>query len=518
MINWKSDKMKSKQCPRRGVLSCKGRFILLISLVLFISPLIAQESWPLSTDWKTLISSDWTPFSDPQDVSQGYIDFVIDDNGSCGYYWATSTSLFFRMVIRVNPINKKNEMTQNAWGIMLDVDKDNYLDWFILLGGVSSNLWAYPNAVEFPDNVEDGTENWIIVAPYEGVNVYVQHTAAPSTTYPDAYYYDIQVPFTALQMTGYDRNMNYNSTFKVVYGSNTSESLSNMADLTGISTTLGDAFAASATYTPSQPDSYGEVYDTRDTNPYSDAGIWYRNETVTVSGSGWPTSNSTYYNSGQHNVRIVDQSCTTIWSGSITTSTDGSFTSYSLWTIGTSVIPGMYTFQVEDPRETGTYKTYDSFEIQAPVISVSKTAGTSVIDPGDTVVYSIKINNDGNLTGNLTTITDDLPTGFSYIAGSSCGLTTSNPNINGSQLIWTDTWSVNALDSLNLDFSVKASLTPGSYSNNASISGSNFVTKSTGSTAEVQINGPTLTLSKSVDKSSASPGAFMCTFTSLSQM
>jgi uncharacterized repeat protein (TIGR01451 family) len=488
-----------------GNSSKKSRLILFILLIIFTYSLFAQESWPLETDWNPLISSDWSQFQDPQDVSQGYIDFIDDSDGNCGYYWATSTSLFFRMVLRVNPINKKNELTQNAWGIMLDVDKDNYLDWFILLGGISSNLWTYPNTVGVPDNDADGTENWIVVAPYEGANVYVTHSAAPTPTYPDAYNFDIQVPYTALQMAGYDRNMTYNSTFKVVYGSGTSESL-NFADYTGTSSTLGDAFAATATLTPSQPDSYGEIYDTRDPAPYSDGGVWYRNETVSISGSGWPTSASVYYNSGQHNIRIVDESSSVVWSGTMATSTSGDVSNYSLWTIGSTVLPGIYTFEVEDPREPGTYKTYDSFEIQTPVMSIGKTVDASPVDPGDTVQYTVKIVNDGNLSASMTSLVDDLPLGFSYLTGSSTGLTTSDPSINGQQLTWSGIGSLSGPDSVNLVFSAISSVTPGTYYNSASVSGSNFDTKSTGSTAELLINGPGLSLVKSTDMASAAPG------------
>lgn len=504
MIDRKSTKMKRKKRPIRGALSRKGRFILLIFLALFMYPLVAQESWPLSTDWVPLLSSDWTSFTDPQDVSQGYIDFVEDTDGSCGYYYATSTSLFFRLVMRVNPINKKNEMTQNCWGMMLDVDKDNYLDWFIMLGGISSVLETYPNTVAYPDNDADATAFWTVSLPFEGANVYVSHTAAPTPTYPDAYYYDIQVPYTALQ-NGTSKDMDSNTSFKVIFGSGTSESL-NFADYTGPSTTLGDAFASTTTNTPSNPDSYGEIYDTRDTDPYSDAGIWYRGETVTATGSGWPTSTSAYYNSGSHNARIVDQSSSNVWTGYMTTDVNGDFTSLSMWTIGNTVLPGIYTFEVEDPKNPGTYNPYDNFEIQAPVISISKTIDASPVDPGDTVQYTIKIVNDGNLTGNLTSVVDDLPTGFSYLTGSSSGLTTSNPSISGSQLTWSGTWSLSGPDSVNLVFSAISSTTPGTYTNSASVSGSNFDTKSTGATAEVQINGPSLSLSKSVDVSSATPG------------
>ncbi|MCF7833635.1 MAG: DUF11 domain-containing protein, partial [Candidatus Marinimicrobia bacterium] len=490
----------------RGYSSRKGLTIFIILSALFTYPLIAQESWPLSTDWKPLISSDWEPFTDPQDVSQSYIDFIEDINGSCGYYWSTSTSLFFRIVLR-NTAAKKlgaTELNQCGWGIMLDVDKDNFLDWFILVGGITEELYTYPNALTFPDNTADGTEYWSIFDPFGGAG-YIQIIAAPTPTYPDAHYLDVQVPYTTLQMTGYDRNMNYNTTFKVVFGSGTSESL-NFLDYTGISATLSDAFAASTIFSPSQPDSYGDIYDTRDTDPHSNAGIWYRNETLTISGSGWPTSTSAYYNSGQHNVRIVDHSSSIVWNGSMTTTTTGNLSSYSLWTIGTSILPDIYTLEVEDPREPGTYNSYDTFEIQAPVISITKTVNYSTVDPGDTIQYTIKIVNDGNLNGNLTSVVDDLPSGYSYLNNSSSGLTTSNPSINGSQLTWSGTWSLSGPDSIDLVFSAISSTTPGTYTNSASVSGGNFDTKSTGATAEVMINGPGLSLVKSVDKVSAAPG------------
>lgn len=495
--------MKGSKHLFRAEASGMKRWIFCALLILFVLPLTAQDSWPLSTDWVPLLDQDWSLYDDPQDVSQGYIDFVPNDEGSCGYYYATSTSLFFRLEMRENPINKKGELTQNCWGMMLDVDKDNNLDWFIMLGGISSVLETFPNVVTYPDNDADATANWSIDFPYE-IEGYVTNTASPSTTYPDAYYLDIQVPYSALQSGGL-RDMDFNSSFKVVFGSGTSESL-NFADYTGPSTSLGAAFATSTVSTPSNPDSYGEIYDTRDTDPYSNAGIWYRGETVTASGTGWPTSTSSYYTSGQRNVRILDSLTSSIvWSGTTTTGTDGSFTGNSLWTIGSSVLPGTYIFQVEDPRSSGTYNPYDKFEIQAPVMSISKSVDQATVDPGDTVVYTITINNTGTASGNITTIVDDLPSGFSYVSGTTTGLTTSEPS-GTSQLTWTGTWSVSASDSLTLTFKAKASLTPGTYDNTASTNGTNFDSKTTGPTAQVQINGPGLTLTKSVDKASAAPG------------
>jgi uncharacterized repeat protein (TIGR01451 family) len=193
----------------------------------------------------------------------------------------------------------------------------------------------------------------------------------------------------------------------------------------------------------------------------------------------------------------------------ITTDANGDFAGVSTWTIGNTVLPGIYTFEIEDPKNPGNYNSYDNFEVQAPVISISKTNDGTPIDPGDTVQYTIKIKNTGTLGGSMTSVVDDLPSGFTYLTGSTSGLTTSDPSISGSQLTWSGSWSLAGPDSINLVFSAIASLSPGIYTNTASVSGSNFETKTTGATAELQINGPSLNLNKSVDKLSAAPGDTM---------
>ncbi|MCK9483087.1 MAG: hypothetical protein M0R34_01825 [Candidatus Marinimicrobia bacterium] len=189
----------------------------------------------------------------------------------------------------------------------------------------------------------------------------------------------------------------------------------------------------------------------------------------------------------------------------ITTSADGTLINTPLWTVGLSVLPDVYTIQVEDPRNPGTYISYDSFEIQAPIISVQKTTSTPSVSAGSNVSYSIQIQNTGNITGSLTNIVDNLPSSFSYVTGSATGLTTANPAINGSQLTWLGTWSVPVAGSVTLYFNAIAG-GGGNHYNNVTIGGDNFAVMSTGPTALIAVTGPTLTLSKTVDKTSAAPG------------
>lgn len=450
-----------------------------------------------------MLNSDWTYQVDGIDGGPSEIDFVTDNNGISAYYYATPNSLFFRMVLYSSPLQNVKNLRPFAWSVALDADLDGYLDWIVLLGGKQEMLWTYPNVNGYPDNIADLTENFSVANPIQ--NSYVRTASAASANFPNATYLDIQVPYTALQMLSYPRNIYYENTIAIVYGSNTNENASSVTDLIGTATTFDEALASVVNYTPSMPESYGNIYDTRDTAPNSNAGIWYRNETLTVSGSGWPASTSLYYNSGQRNVSIINSESSLLWNGVLTTDAIGSFSNYPLTTIPLSAMPDIYTFMVEDPRNPGTYNAYDSFEIRAPVISLQKTTNDTVVNAGGIVNYSIEIQNTGNVGATLSTITDLLPQHFSYVAGSVSGLTNSDPAISGQQLNWIGSWNVPSGGSVTLNFQAKA-LQRGTFYNEVSISGGNFGVTLSGPTAEVNVTGPTLTLSKSVDKSSAQPG------------
>ena len=92
--------------------------------------------------------------------------------------------------------------------------------------------------------------------------------------------------------------------------------------------------------------------------------------------------------------------------------------------------------------------------------------------PGGAVQYTITINNPSLGAITLDTITDSLPAGFSYMPGSTTGVTTADPGIAGQDLTWSGPFLVPAASSVCLQFNATASLTPGDYFNNAGRSGS----------------------------------------------
>ncbi|RKY55637.1 MAG: hypothetical protein DRP93_02980 [Candidatus Neomarinimicrobiota bacterium] len=483
--------------------------ILLSIIILFLfntSELFPVESWPSDGDWVTMRDYNWVIYPNTLNrIRERQVDLVPDSYGVIAYYWSSETSLFFRMTLR-ETVEFFGRLKRGSWFIVLDTDMDNYMDWLIQLEEKTQSLLIYPNEDSYPDNSPDKSENFTVPSPISAG--YVRVLSAGTAANPFAVYLDIQVPFSALQKTAFDKNISYTTPFLMYYATNKDDRLK-IKDILGSSRSFDGAFRQAMLYTPSRLTSFGRFYDTRDANSYTDGGVWFRNEDLTVSGLRWPTYSSPYYNNGNRNVKITDSDNNTIWSGFLTTTTSGTFQNYSLTSLELSLLPGIYNIQIENPLIPGEYNTYDFFEIKAPIISVGKATSTPVLSSGSNAGYSIQINNTGNIDGILTTITDILPYGFTYVSGSSHGLTTSDPIINGNQISWQGNWNVPVSGSINQDFLLKSSLVRDEYLNNATIGGDNFAVKNTGPTAGVQVKAPVLSLVKSVDIESVTPGEIM---------
>ena len=148
-------------------------------------------------------------------------------------------------------------------------------------------------------------------------------------------------------------------------------------------------------------------------------------------------------------------------------------------------------------------------------MSVTKTVSSSQALPNTNVAYTVTVKNTGSNTANIISVTDTLPGGFSYVNGSTSGTlsVTSDPSGKpGPTLTWTPTapatsWAVGAGKSATLIFHALTAGSRGTYKNSVSVSGENFVAASALNTAQVQVVSPVMSISKSVDKSSAPPGA-----------
>jgi uncharacterized repeat protein (TIGR01451 family) len=120
-------------------------------------------------------------------------------------------------------------------------------------------------------------------------------------------------------------------------------------------------------------------------------------------------------------------------------------------------------------------------------LSTTKTADSSSAVGGHADGYTITVTNPNTTAATLTSITDDLPAGFSYTAGSTSGVTSSNPTVNGQQLTWSGSFTVPPSGQVSLHFGVVVSTTPGTYVNNAGGTAVDLAVVPTGSTAPVTV-------------------------------
>lgn len=120
-------------------------------------------------------------------------------------------------------------------------------------------------------------------------------------------------------------------------------------------------------------------------------------------------------------------------------------------------------------------------------VTVSKAVLPATVYAGDTVDYTITIENSSSITAFVTQIEDLLPAGFTYQSGSTGGLTAAEPAINGQTLRWSGNWQVAPGQSRSLTLQAVSSTVPGWYQNRATISGANFSDVTTGPTAGVTV-------------------------------
>jgi uncharacterized repeat protein (TIGR01451 family) len=127
----------------------------------------------------------------------------------------------------------------------------------------------------------------------------------------------------------------------------------------------------------------------------------------------------------------------------------------------------------------------------APLVT-SKTADSATVGPGGADGYTITIHNPNAVSATVTSISDTLPAGFTYVAGSTTGAATANPSSSGQTLTWSGSFAVAADGDLTLHFGVTVSSTPGTYTNSAGGEAGAVAVAPTGPTAPVTVEAATV--------------------------
>jgi uncharacterized repeat protein (TIGR01451 family) len=123
-------------------------------------------------------------------------------------------------------------------------------------------------------------------------------------------------------------------------------------------------------------------------------------------------------------------------------------------------------------------------------LSTEKVADASTSAAGARNGYTITVRNPNPGSVTLSSITDTLPAGFSYVAGSTTGATTANPSISGQTLTWNGSFAVPGAGTRSLAFDVTVGSTPGQQFNSAGATATGgFSVAPTGPTAPVTVTG-----------------------------
>jgi uncharacterized repeat protein (TIGR01451 family) len=139
-------------------------------------------------------------------------------------------------------------------------------------------------------------------------------------------------------------------------------------------------------------------------------------------------------------------------------------------------------------------------------LATSKSADSPTSPAGSQNGYTITISNPNPDAVTLNSITDTLPAGFSYVTGSTTGVTTSDPS-GGQALTWNGPFTVPANGSVSLHFLVTVASTPGTYFNEAGgEAAGGYTVVATGPTAPITI---TATADLGITKTASPDPAFV---------
>jgi len=146
----------------------------------------------------------------------------------------------------------------------------------------------------------------------------------------------------------------------------------------------------------------------------------------------------------------------------------------------------------------GGMATYGQVTTFSPLgreaLVTSKTADSPSSLGGSQNGYTITIQNPNSAAVTLNTITDTLPAGFSYVAGTTTGVTTNDPGIIGQGLTWNGPFAVAATSSISLHFNVTVASGTDVYFNDAGgTAADDYNVVSTGPTAPIAVTALTPT-------------------------
>ncbi|MDF1593574.1 MAG: hypothetical protein P1P89_18860 [Desulfobacterales bacterium] len=493
--------------------------------MLLCFPAIAS-AWPTDSQWIPLYKGG-NYLQDPNGDAQGSRNVVSDPNNDAAFMYNNGQYVYFRLRLDQDPTGTGGQgfLKSFGWGVEIDTNLNSGdYEWLLMVDGISKTevVSLQHNSVQGTlGDPGDQTESVCATVP-----ISTNHQVIPANTSINGdqdYYLDWRFPYSTFkQCTG----LTDTSPLRLFFGS--SPSTNNLteagADLLGASDLIA-GFSDYVTAYGTRPTT-GLVKFVADLLGSNDVTVVTAGQTIYIRVED---ADLNYNNAVRQTLTVV---LTTTGGDSETltlteTGVDTGIFSASIPSFNGPRTSANGTVEVSAPDEIVTVTYIDGLDatlkqnqprtdtltiLLPPAITVTKAVTPIATAAGGTVTYTITISNSGFGEGFITQITDVLPAGFTYRTGTTTGLTTNNPTINGQVLTWTGAWTIPrktgvANGTATFSFQTNAGSVAGTYYNNVSVSGSNFAVKISGDTAPVMVTAaPLMSLIKSADKAGAKPG------------
>ena len=497
-------------------------FVFLLFLILLPSHVYA---WPTDSQWIPVYKGG-VFLQDPTGDAQGSRNIVSDLTHDAAFIFNDGQYIHFRLRLDQSPQGTGGQgfLKSFGWGVEIDTNLNNGdYEWLMMVDGISQveSVLLEQNSVQGTlGDPSDPSESVCASVP-----ISTNHRILPADTSINRdldYFLDWRFPYaTFKQCTG----LTDNSPIRLFFGS--SPSTNNLtergADLVGGSD-LYTGFSDFVTPFGTRPTT-GVVRFTSGLLSTTDVTVITAGATIYIrvedGDRNWDATSLQTINvtltttSGDSETLILTETGvnTGVLSGSIPSSrsavaiNDGTIQVL----IPDEIVTVTYVDLIDANLKLNQVRTDTLTVLLPPIITVNKVVTPSSTAAGGIIGYTVTISNSGQGEGFLTQIKDTLPSGFSYVPGSSSGLTADDPIINGQILTWNGTWVVprktgGINGTLVLSFNVRAGSVKGIFYNNVIISGSNFTLKTTGDTAPVTVAAPVMSITKYVDISNGNPG------------
>ena len=500
-------------------------FILAAILAVTALPSLAL-AWPTDSQWIGVYKNS-APLQDPNSDTNGSRNIVSDATHWAAMVYFDGTYFYCRMRMDDDPTGQGGQgyLKPYGWGVEFDTNQDaNDYEWLTMLNGISQteDIGLYQNTVQGTlGDPSDVPEVTFASEPLAGN--YQIYTADTSFNNGQDYWIAWRFTYATLKNA---LGLSDSAPIRLFFGSSSSSNnlSENGADLCGGSNnvTLSDGLSDFISLDSGRAPTNGTVKYVADLAGNGDVTDASAGDTLYIIVDDMDRNNDnsttqtmtvtlTTPSGDSETITLTETGVNTgKYSGSIpsaysTTHTSGNGT---LQVNGEETVTVTYIDKVDATNAVNVART-DTLAAHIPVLSLAKTVSPTTVSTTDTVTYTITITNSGNGDGRLTSVVDTLPAGFSYVNGTTTGLTTANPTITGGglTLTWSGTWTVpkksgGVNGTLTLSFQALTPNSAGDYDNNVTINGSNFTSVSTGNTATVSVKAPSLSLAKTVNPAS----------------